>query len=383
MYAAKRPFLRPVIFFLIAASFLLAACGVQVGNTNWPGLSTDGEKLYLAYGPEVVAYDASTRAEVWHYPAEPNAALQYFAAPEVAGQSVYIGDYGAPGGFFSPNVTVTIYSLQNVDSGIPNANWTNAEVASDKIVAPLLRVDDRVFVGTADNLVLALDAANGQELWRYQTDHSIWGQPTYREGVLYVASMDRSLYAIDADSGSLIWQIALGGALPAKPVINDNLVYVSNFDNQVHAIDVATGEEAWAADAQNWVWGAPVYADSVLYYADVDGNVFAANAENGEPLWQAQVAGAVQTSPLVVGDKVYVASEGASADVPVGALTAFSAADGTQLWQQITPAPLFTTPVVVNENEIVVALTSEQSQLIAFDGESGAQLWTIAPPDRG
>jgi outer membrane protein assembly factor BamB len=83
-----------------------------------------------------------------------------------------------------------------------------------------------------------------------------------------------------------------------------------------------------------------------------------------------------------MGDIVYVASEGESSDIPAGALTAFSATDGQQLWRQLTPAPLFTTPVIV-DNAIVVALSSESAVLSAFDRQSGAPLWTIAPPVQG
>lgn len=380
MYKAKRPSLRPFILLLILATLLLTGCGASFSNSNWPGLSTDGTRLYLAYGPRVAAYDADTQELVWAFPAEANQSLQFFAAPSIEDGRVVFGDYGLPGGFFSPSVTVSVYAVENVDSGIPPELWVNNEVASDKIVAPPLQVGGVVYVGTADNFVYALDAETGAGIWEFGTGHSIWGQPAYANGVLLVASMDHSLYALDAETGDLLWSTQLTGALPSAPVLNDNLVYVSNFDNQMHALDISTGEEVWAAGASNWVWGAPTYADGVVYYADVEGNLFAVDAATGELIWQQETAGAVQTSPVVVGDVIYVASEGASADVPVGALTAFAVEDGRELWQKVTPAPLFTTPVVVND-QVVVALQSEEALLIGFNQETGEQLWTVAPPE--
>jgi outer membrane protein assembly factor BamB len=381
LYAAKRPFVRPVLFFFIIASLFLAACGVRPNNQNWPGLIAEGEILYVAHGPGIIAYNAQTQAQQWSFPATARANLFFFAQPFVEDGRLYFGDYGAPGGFFSPNVTVSIYALDSVDSpGAPRELWVNNAVAKDKIIGQPLLVDGRLFVGTADNYILALDAEDGVELWRVETGHSIWDQPAYRDGVLYVTSIDRIVYALDAQTGAERWRRQLNGALASRPVLNHNMLYVSSFDKQVHALDLATGDEIWAADANDWVWGAPTVADGAVYYADVKGNLFAVDAETGAPLWSAQTLGAVQTSPVVIGDTVYVASEGLTGDeVTRGALTAYAVTDGSQRWQMMTPAPLFTTPVVVDD-VIIVALQSEAALLIGFDLETGAQRWLIAPP---
>lgn len=372
----RQPFSRPFLLLVILAALLLTACGGTVASQSWPGLSTDGQVLYLANGAQVTAYDAQTQAQVWQYPAaeDVNAALQFFAAPSVAGEQIVFGDYGRPGGFFNPNVTVSVYSRGS-------AEWTNSEIASDKIVASPLQVGNTVYVGTADNKVFALDASNGGEIWSFEAGHSIWGQPAYDDGKLYVASLDRSLHALDAATGEELWSTEFAGAIASQPVLNGDSVFVAEFGSQVHALNLTNGEIRWSAPAENWVWGAPAYADGTVYYADIDGNVFAVDAQSGAPKWQATTVGAVQTSPLVVDGLVYVASEGESGDVPAGALTAFSAADGQQQWRQLTPAPLFTAPVAV-DNAVVVALTSESAVLSAFDRQTGAPLWTIAPPAR-
>lgn len=121
------------------------------------------------------------------------------------GDGRVVGDYGCAGGFFSPRVTVSVYGLQENEAGGASQLWVNTANARDKIVAPPLQVEDQVFVGTADNHILALDATNGSLQWDYETDHAIWGRPAYRDGTLYVSSMDWSVYALDAVSGELKW----------------------------------------------------------------------------------------------------------------------------------------------------------------------------------
>jgi outer membrane protein assembly factor BamB len=373
--------LRPALITILLVSLLLTACGSSLQNQqSWPGLSTDGEKLYLANGTTVFSYFAEDQTVAWTFPDEANANQQFFAAPSVEEGRVIFGDYGVAGGFFSPGVTVSVYAVEDVeDGGTAPQEWAQSADFNDKIVAPPLQVGDRVFVGTADNYVLAMDATDGRVLWNFETGHSIWGQPAFRDGVLFATSMDRTIYALEAETGDELWRTSFAGAIAAGPVLNDDLVYVADFDSQIHALDIQTGDEQWAAPASNWIWGAPAYADGVVYYADIDGNVFAVDALSGEALWQNKAPGAVQTSPVVAEDKVYVASEGESSEVPAGALRAFAVEDGRELWTTIAPAPLFTTPVVVND-AVVVALQSEAAMLIAYDRDTGGQLWTIAPP---
>ena len=370
---------RPALIGLLLAALLFTACGGRTNNQNWPGLSTDGEKLYLADGTKVSAYFVDTQELAWSYPSEPKATLLFFASPSIEGDRVVFGDYGAAGGFFSPKVIVSVYAVEDTDSGgVPPELWIQSEQTFDKIVAPPLQVGNNLYVGTADNFVIALDADSGKGKWVFEAQHSIWGQPAYKDGVLYVTSMDRSIYALDAETGEQKWQTSFAGAIASGPVLNDNLVYVSDFDSKVHALDIRTGEEKWAASAGNWVWGSPDYADGVVYFADIDGDVYAVDAHTGVQIWQQKSPGAVQTSPVVADKIVYVASEGESSEIPLGALRAFSVEDGRELWTAVTPAPLFTTPVIVDD-AIIVALQSDEGILMAFDRHTGDKLWSISP----
>lgn len=383
MYTAERPRLRPVILFLVIVGWLLVGCAGQVTNTSWPGLATDGTNVYVAYGPRVLAYNVAERQLDWSFPTE-TARAQFFAAPSLHDNRVVFGDYGAAGGFFSPGIVVSVYALENRGEGEPVLLWTEGGVARDRIIAPALQVDDRIFIGTADNYLLALDAQTGDVQWEFETGHSIWAQPAYKDGTLFIASLDKTVYALTADTGQELWRATLGGAIAGQPITDTDLVYVASFDRKLHALDISTGQERWTAEASDWIWGSPALADGVVYFADARGNVYAVSAETGEQLWSQSLQEAVQTSPVVADDKVYIASQGqvteaANEEARQGSLFALSTADGQQLWKESTPAPLYTTPVVV-EDAVVVVLQSDAALLIGFDRESGARLWDFLLP---
>jgi eukaryotic-like serine/threonine-protein kinase len=364
-------------------SLALAACGDIVGADNWPGMSANGDRVYVAHGSRVTAVDVVSRQQLWSFPQETSMA-QFYAAPSLQDGRLIVGDYGASQGFFSPGLRVTIYALEDSDAGLPRLLWETAEPARGRVVAPPLQVENQVFIGTDDNELIALDAQSGAVRWRFNTGHSVWAQPLYEEGVLYVASLDKTLYALDADTGEELWRRLFTGALAGRPALYDGRLYVGSFDHQVHVLDASTGEEQWVAAAGDWVWGSPVVSDGVLYYADISGNVFAVDPVEGARLWAQNVPGAVQADPVVVDGAVYVvsaaaaaASNGGARGMPEqGVVTAFATDDGRVLWQQTTRVPLFTTPVVVGEN-LVVVVDSDDTLLHVYSLADGSLQWSM------
>lgn len=53
-----------------------------------------------------------------------------------------------------------------------------------------------VYVGSLDGYVYALDAARGEQRWRFHTNVSVWSSPAVVGGVVYVGSYDTHVYAI-------------------------------------------------------------------------------------------------------------------------------------------------------------------------------------------
>ncbi len=383
MYAVKRSLWRPAILFLLLTVFLITGCGTVLTNENWPGLVANGDRVYISFGPGVFAVDVPAREAVWSFPEDFEGRGQIFAPLSLHEGRILVGDFGKAGGFFSPGPTITIYALDEATGeagSAPVQRWANDSVARDKIVAQASQSATTGFVGTGDNYIIALDADSGEELWRYKTGHSIWGQPVYDDGVVYAPSLDMSLYALDSESGSLIWQTTFEGSIASSPVLTEDTVYVGSYDHQLHALDRATGEVKWSSSAENLVWGAPALGDDKVYYGDIDGNVFAVTT-SGELVWQQRANGLIQTAPVFHDGVLYVVSGtvvGEDEEL-VGEVLALDADDGSEIWRAATPSPILTSPVIVG-NELVVAPLRYSALLLVYDLETGELVWEFVPP---
>lgn len=385
LYQAQRTVVRPIVFVLLIASFILAACGTQIASENWPGISANGDQVVVAYGNGVASVDIAARQLSWTFPEELSPALLFYAKPSVSDSRIVLGDYGAAGGMFSPRATITVYALGNSeDGGTPAILWTRDDVATDRIIAPALQANGQVFVGTADNHLYALDAESGHLQWEFPTDHSVWAQPVYSGESVYVASLDNNVYALDPDSGEPQWQTTLGGSVAGHPVLSSDgdILYVPSFDRKLHALDAQSGDELWAADAANWVWGSPAVGDGIVYYADINGNVYAVSAETGEQQWTSTAGGAIQSALLYDDGVLFLTSGQTSGEEEErrGEVMALDAVEGDLLWRFETPVPVFSAPVLAADSVVVVYQDGPVSELNVLDRESGALTWELELP---
>jgi eukaryotic-like serine/threonine-protein kinase len=385
LYEKRRPVAKPVILALFIAGLILSACGTQIESNSWPNMSANGDVVYVAYGTSVIAVDVVAEELLWSFPDEPNPTLQFYAEPSVNDGRVILGDYGASGGFFSPNVKVGIYALDESEGNI-EAEWTQQEAANDRIVAAPVQAEGLVFVGTADNFVLALDADTGEEAWRFEVEHSIWSTPSYEDGTLYVGSLDKHIYALDAQSGDLLWEQSLAGSVSGQVAVGDELLYVGSFDKQLHALNKTTGNVEWEAPeggTADWVWASPALADNVVFFSDKRGNVYAVDAESGRAIWDAQIAGQVVASPVVSDGIVFIASSGLYENDEIirqGVLIALDAETGEELWREETASPLYSTPVIVQDMVVVAMPPGAGDLLVVYNQTDGDEIWRYAPP---
>ena len=391
LFSRSRPAKWRDSLLFIVASLVIAGCGTAVANTNWPGMSVKDDVVYLAYGPGVVAVDIAAEEELWTYrPLDVPDSVQLFAQPSIDRQSVVVGDYGESGGILNPRVTVRIYGIDDQElktiAGIesPEEVWRNDDAAGDRIVAGPLQVGDQVFVGTADNFMLALDQSTGGSLeWSFETGKPVWSTPEFEDGILYMASMDGTVYSLDAESGEEIWNRSLGGGVGANLELKNDLLYVNSYNSNANARDPGTGEIVWQVDTSSSVWSGSAVTESEVFFVDLNGHVYAADATSGDVKWTIELGELVQATPAYSDGVLYVSTTGrsdAEDEERRGTLFALSSEDGEILWQERTQYLLFTGPVVIGDS-VVIALTDQSELLLIFDKQDGSLLWTFDRPN--
>jgi len=182
-----------------------------------------------------------------------------------------------------------------------------------------------------DELLLALDAKTGKEVWQHKVAAAYKNQygngprstPTVDGGKVYVQSASGPLVCLDAADGKVVWQHDLikefGGknidwGLSASPLVVDNLVLALPGDSGgVAAFDKATGKLAWHTAKDKAAYASPIVVNvggkkQVVCFTAV--GVLAldlAGKEQWRQAWKTDYDVNIAT-PLPVGDRLFVSS---------------------------------------------------------------------------
>jgi outer membrane protein assembly factor BamB len=230
-------------------------------------------------------------------------------------------------------------------------------------------------IKVANDTVLALDAATGKELWRFESEGSPVGRrasatPAVVEKKLY-AMGSTHLYCVDTESGKQLWKSPLPSNGPgSSPLVADGKVFVTA--SKVAAYDGTTGEKLWenkeirAGDGSPTWWTPATGKPQIV----VNGNsaLFGLDPTTGNKLWEAP--GGSQSTPVASGDYlvIYSGQEG------VGLRTYQYQADAAPkaLWSHYWLTRRYTgTPVVADG--LVYAMCGEKH--LCFDLVTGQKHW--------
>lgn len=228
--------------------------------------------------------------------------------------------------------------------------------------------------------LLALDAATGQDIWRYATlGHSL-SAATLADGVAYFCSSDGLLHAVDVASGQARWQVRHASWGPDAPAAAAGFVYAGGRGDALVAYAIGDGAEQWRFSAAAWFASPLCLAEEQLYTLNWDGFLYALEARTGRLLWKRKgERGQGFTSPpvaengrLYIGSRVYQEQDGAQNDTY--ALLALRKEDGGESWRFVTPKHIFAPPAIAGDS---VLFGSEDRFFYALDADTGVARWKI------
>ena len=197
-------------------------------------------------------------------------------------------------------------------------------------------VDGKVYFGSGDGNVYAVDAKSGVLQWKFATGNVVHASPAVAGGVVFIGSFDGNLYALDAATGQQKWMFAGGQddathnqvGFQSSPAVVDGIVYVGCRDAHVYAIDAATGRKKWDyPTSKSWVNGTPAVRDGRVYVGTSDSSRFMAlDARTGRLAFNFDAKSYVFSSAALAGELAYFGSHN-------GKLHAVNAKTGQQAWE--------------------------------------------------
>jgi outer membrane protein assembly factor BamB len=230
--------------------------------------------------------------------------------------------------------------------------------------SPLLH-GKRLFFGSWDNAVHAINAKNGHGIWRFPADNQVNTSAAYWHGRIFIASDGGTLYSLSAKTGRQLWsqqsksRFGSREFFYATPTVAYGRVYIGNTDGTMYVYGAKTGHLLWARPLGTYIYGAAAVYRREVFVGTYDGKFYALDAATGDVRWQIDAHGAVHAAPTVMDGLVYYAvcstcGEAASRYVARGADETYvvRARNGKRVWS--FPAGKYANPVVADEERIYI-----------------------------
>ncbi|MCS7131949.1 MAG: PQQ-binding-like beta-propeller repeat protein, partial [Hadesarchaea archaeon] len=166
----------------------------------------------------------------------------------------------------------------------------------------------KVFIGSYDNRVYALDEDTGKLIWSFKTGGHVYSSPAVANGKVFIGSYDNRVYALDEDTGKLVWSFKTGSTISSSPAVWEGKLYVGSYDGKLYCLDAENGRLLWSYQTGSAIHSSPAVADGKVIFGSFDRNVYCLDAEKGILLWRYSTGHAVYSSPAVADGRVYIAS---------------------------------------------------------------------------
>ena len=254
----------------------------------------------------------------------------------------------------------------DADTGRERWRFKSASIES----SPLLR-GGRLYVGSWDHKVYALDARSGRRIWSFQTDDEVNTAAAYWKRTIYIASDGGTVYALNARTGKLRWSAQSDSRFGsreffyASPTVAYGRVYIGNTDGTMYVFGAKSGKLLWARPLGSYIYGAAAVWNRRVFVGTYDGKFYALDAATGDTVWQIEAPGAVHAAPTVMAGLVYYATcsscgSEAQRSVKLGpdGTYAVRARDGRQVWR--FPGGKYASPVVADADRVYVTGRAQQ-----------------------
>jgi outer membrane protein assembly factor BamB len=289
--------------YLMTSEGLVSAIDADTGKTAWttqlgtgefPSIGIGASDQYIAgvVGSTVYCIDPAKGKVIWSRRCK----YAVSAAPAVSEDYLYV-----------PLLDGRMEALPIEAKGlgsfvfVAQGAGTSRPMVTEKTVAWSTREGDL-------NVAARYGDRNRSISYRLRTDEAILNSPTYKSGKIFVGSLDGYIYALDEDQGSILWELSIGEEISQSPFPVGDSVYVISDEGRMYGIDVESGEFKWRSPIKNFGKFLGASKDG-LYLTDAFGSLLVVNPESGAILSRVEAGNIRYILPNYETDRIYIASD--------------------------------------------------------------------------
>ena len=120
-----------------------------------------------------------------------------------------------------------------------------------------------IYIGSDDGTIYCL-SMDGKAKWTVKTHHAIEAPPLFQGNSLYVGTLEGELFALDAATGNQRWKYQTEGQISGSPNFfmlgKNKKIIVGSYDYFLHCIDDLTGKADWKYETDNYINSSPSIA---------------------------------------------------------------------------------------------------------------------------
>ncbi|MCO5142210.1 MAG: PQQ-binding-like beta-propeller repeat protein [Oligoflexia bacterium] len=237
--------------------------------------------------------------------------------------------------------------------------------------------NDKVIVGTDTGLVSSFDAQLGTETWKQELSGPVHGAFAFSDGRLFVGTADEAMHALDISTGKVLWTYrrnAFSGTSirgGGNPSVIQGKVWTGFSDGTLVALNIHDGrvefEKQYRDNPKFFDLDAKVlsWRDGILF-PTYDGSLRYLRMD-GSTIWEQKVGGA-RAAVIGRSGKIYLPSSD-------GAVYAIDGSSGKILWQVPLPTGV-PTSIILKEGEqkSYLIVGSSKKYIYALNPDTGEVL---------
>ena len=237
--------------------------------------------------------------------------------------------------------------------------------------------DGALFVADVDGVVHCLVTEDGAERWTFDVESETYGGPIVFHGaeakLVLLPTESGQLIALDAASGEERWRFEIDAPLRCAATVVNGHALLAGCDGNLHTIDLATGEETGSVGIGGPTGNTAAVRDGVAYFGTEQGEFYAVDVSdpaNPSVVWtrrDAKKGQGIRTAAALAADTVVYANQAKS-------LFALAAADGAPLWEARTRSRVEASPLALTGSRTLVA--TSRGRLLLLDTSSGDKVWS-------